>query len=84
MEITKLSSKGQVVIPEKVRKDFEVGTPFLVTELDDMIILKKMPGITKEELKTLKGIRKAWQDIERGKAKKFNSVDDFIKEFKTW
>jgi len=32
MEITKLSTKGQVVIPEEIRVDIEVGTPFTVTK----------------------------------------------------
>ena len=83
MEITKLSSKGQVVIPEKIRKDFKPGTPFLVTEVNDLIILKEIPGITKAELETFKSIKKAWDDIEAGKAKKL-SVEEFLKELKRW
>lgn len=84
MEITKLSSKGQVVIPQKIRKDLKVGDPLLVTKTDDLIVLKKMKGITKEEMKTLKSLEKAWKDIEAGKGKKFQTVDEFLKEMKKW
>jgi len=41
---TKLSSKGQVVIPEEVRKrlGLKVGDPFIVIGDDDVIILKSI------------------------------------------
>lgn len=44
VEFTKLSSKGQVVIPQDIRKDMKLkkGTPFAVTKQKDTIILKKM------------------------------------------
>ena len=39
---TKMSSKGQVVIPEEVRKRLQLvaGTQFLVLGEDDVVILK--------------------------------------------
>ena len=39
---TKMSSKGQVVIPEKIRKSLslESGTQFIVLGEDDVIVLK--------------------------------------------
>lgn len=41
---TKLSSKGQVVIPEEVRKrlGLKTGDPFIVIGEDDVIILKSI------------------------------------------
>lgn len=48
---TRLSSKGQVVIPENIRESLhmEVGTQFVVLGLDDTIILKSItpPPISK-------------------------------------
>ena len=43
-EFTKLSSKGQVVIPRSVRKELGLkeGTPFVVIARKDSILLKKM------------------------------------------
>ena len=39
---TKMSSKGQVVIPESIRKSLklEAGTQFVVVAEDDVVILK--------------------------------------------
>lgn len=44
MEITSISSKGQVVIPQKVRKklDLREGEKFIVIGKDNMIVLKKI------------------------------------------
>ena len=42
--ITKMSSRGQVVIPETLRKTlgFEEGTPFLVIGRGDTIVLQRL------------------------------------------
>lgn len=44
VEFTKLSSKGQVVIPRSIREDLRLreGTPFVVMKQRDTIILKRM------------------------------------------
>lgn len=44
VEFTKLSSKGQVVIPQDIRESLKLkdGTPFAVVTQDDTILLKKM------------------------------------------
>jgi AbrB family looped-hinge helix DNA binding protein len=83
IEITKLSSKGQIVIPEKIRRDFKEGTPFLVKEFDNMILLKRIEGISKEDLETLKGIKKAWDDLASGKGKMQNA-GEFLEDLKKW
>jgi AbrB family looped-hinge helix DNA binding protein len=48
---TKLSSKGQVVIPEIIRESLhmETGTQFVVIGLDDTIILKSITPPPKAE-----------------------------------
>ncbi len=50
-EFTKLSSKGQIVIPQGIREDMGIkpGTPFAVIEQKDAILLKRieMPKIKK-------------------------------------
>ncbi|MDD9953754.1 MAG: AbrB/MazE/SpoVT family DNA-binding domain-containing protein [Candidatus Woesearchaeota archaeon] len=49
--ITTMSTKGQVVIPRKIREDLDPGTAFTVQREDDMIILKKVKRMTEEEWK---------------------------------
>ena len=55
-EITKISSKGQVVIPSKIREelDLEEGTRLVVTRIDNIVLLKKIQiENLKEEFKIL-------------------------------
>lgn len=85
-EFVKTSSKGQVVIPSKIREELDIhdGSVFLVTTQNDMIVFKRVKtDITPEDLKTLKHVEEAWDDIENGRYK-IRSKDDFFKEFNKW
>ena len=85
-EFTKTSSKGQIVIPSKIRKKLNIGDGSLlaVTAQDGLIILKKVSSnISSEDMMTLKLIEEAWKDIVKGKYK-VRSKDDFFKEFREW
>ena len=83
MEVTKLSTKGQVVIPERLREDLEAGTPFIVTRQNGLIILKVIEGLTEKEKKEMKELDKIWKEIDEGKGTTLN-VEDFLKEMKKW
>ena len=52
---TKMSSKGQVVIPEDVRKalGLEVGAKFVVMADGDVVILKRVETPSRQEFLTL-------------------------------
>jgi len=52
IETIKMSSKGQVVIPQNIRTSMKAveGTMFAVVGSDDTIILKKIQTPSKEEL----------------------------------
>ena len=56
---TKMSSKGQVVIPEEIRKQLglDAGTQFVVVGQDDVVILKMVRAPFMKEFDRL--IRKA-------------------------
>lgn len=57
VETTRMSSKGQIVIPQDIREEVQVdeGTVFAVVGTKDTIILKKIATPSKEELiKSLK------------------------------
>lgn len=83
MEITKLSTKGQVVIPEMFRRDFGAGTSFVVSKKNNMIVLKAVEGLNSEEEKELIELEKIWKEINSGKCKSY-SEKDFFKEMKKW
>ena len=52
---TKMSSKGQVVIPEEIRDylELENGSKFIVMTVDDSIILKKIQPIAEDNFLVL-------------------------------
>ena len=83
MEITKLSTKGQIVIPENLRGSFEVGTPFMVSKQGNLIVLKRMNGLTKAEIDEMKELDKIWKEIDEGKCDSY-SVDEFFNTMKKW
>jgi len=85
-ELTRASSKGQIVIPSNVRKKMGIkdGSVFAVSAKKDMIVLKKLEtGIKAEDLKTLKLIEEAWDDIEQGRYKR-STPEIFFKEMAKW
>jgi AbrB family looped-hinge helix DNA binding protein len=86
MEFTKASSRGQIVIPTKIRKKFDIreGSVLAVAAKKDMIVLKKIEsGLSVEDLKTLKLVEEAWRDIENGRYK-IREKEAFFKELKKW
>jgi len=86
MNITKMSSKGQIVIPVEMRKDMKEGEEFLILKDDNRIILQKVKKVTeklREDLEFAKRTEKAWQRIEKGQGIKMD-FDDFIAEMKKW
>lgn len=85
-ELTRASSKGQIVIPNALRRKLGIreGSAFAVSYKDDLIVLKKLEtGISQEDLKTLKLIEEAWEDIEKGRFKRA-SPEKFFKELAKW
>lgn len=57
METVKLSSKGQIVIPKKIREaqNFVVGTEFTVAFVGNEIRLKPVPAFTPTRVKEVAG-----------------------------
>lgn len=44
MEITKISSKGQIVIPQKIRAELEMneGSILAIEKIKDLVVIKKI------------------------------------------
>lgn len=83
MEVTKLSSKGQIVIPENIRKDVDVGTAFIVSKQENMIILKEIEGLSEREINELKELNKIWKDIDSGNCEAYTEKE-FFEKLKEW
>ena len=66
MEITKISSKGQVVIPSKIRVELgiEEGSVLGVEKMKDMVIFKKI------DLDLVKQFKDSLADVKAGKIKR--------------
>ena len=84
--ITKLSSKGQVVIPLEMRAGIKEGEKLLIIKSKGNIILKKASKLDKqleEDLEFTRRTERAWERHDRGEFKRME-FEDFIKEMKKW
>lgn len=85
IDITKMSSKGQVVIPQELREGFSEGDKIVVIRNQDQIILKKADKFDKqieEDLIVARRVEAAWKEIEEGKYKKM-SAENFLSEIRS-
>ena len=86
INITKMSSKGQVVIPLEMRKDMKEGDKLLIIKNGNQIILKKASDFDeqlKEDLEFARRTEAAYKRHEKGEFISMN-FDDFIKEMDKW
>ena len=86
ISITKMSSKGQVVIPADMRGDIKEGDKLLVIKNKDQIIIKKASNLDKqlkEDLEFARRTEEAYRRIEAGEGIEME-FDDFINEMKKW
>jgi len=84
--ITRMSSKGQIVIPLDMRENIKEGEKLVIIEGNGKLILKKASEIDEnfqEDLEFAKRTEEAWQRIEAGE---FVSVDSekLFEEMDKW
>ena len=82
IEFTKLSSKGQVVIPSDIRKKMGLkeGAPFAVVTSKDTILLKKIKMPTLEDFEKLTA---KTAEIARRRAITKKDVEEAIREVRS-
>ena len=86
IDITRLSSKGQIVLPLGMRKGFKEGEKILLIKEGNSAILKKASAMDeqfKEDLEFARRTDEARKRIEAGEGITME-FDDFIKEMKKW
>ena len=69
IEITRLSSKGQIVLPLEIRRGFKKGEKIILIRDKDKIILKKateMDEQLKEDIEFAQRTEEAYKRIEAG------------------
>jgi AbrB family looped-hinge helix DNA binding protein len=84
--ITRISSKGQVVIPLEMREGLKEGDKMVIMKNDGQIILKKADKFSEtleEDLEFAKRTEEAWKRYEKGEFKEME-FDYFIEEMKKW
>lgn len=84
--ITKMSSKGQVVIPAEMREGINEGDKLIVIQNKDQIILKKankMDKKFKEDLEFARRTEEAWKRYEKGEFIEMD-FDEFLEKTKKW
>lgn len=84
MNLIKMSSKGQIVIPLDMRRDLRKGEEFVIIKDDERFVLKKIRQLTeqmKEDLEFARRTEKAWEEIEEGKYTE-HSTEEFFSKIK--
>lgn len=84
--LTKMSSKGQVVIPSELREDIEEGEQLMIIKNNEQIILKKVSELDKnlkEDLEFAKRTEAAWERYEKGEFKS-TTAKEFLKALEEW
>jgi len=82
--VTKMSSKGQIVIPAEMRADIKKGEQIVIIKAGDQIIMEKASKFDeklKEDLIFAKRTEEAYKKYERGEFKEMD-FDKFIAELK--
>jgi bifunctional DNA-binding transcriptional regulator/antitoxin component of YhaV-PrlF toxin-antitoxin module len=86
--ITKMSSKGQVVVPVEMRKNFKEGEKILIIQSGEQLIMKKVDAMSeqlKEDLEFARRTEKALERYERGEGNWITmDGDEFLKELDKW
>lgn len=84
--LTKMSSKGQVVIPAEMRKGIREGEKLVIIQNKDQLIMKKASKLEKnliEDLEFARRTEEAWKSYDKGEFKSMD-VKDFLKALEKW
>jgi len=66
MELTKISSKGQIVIPLKIRNELKIaeGSVIAIEKIKDMVVLKKI------EIDLVNQFKEGLEDLKSGRVRR--------------
>jgi AbrB family looped-hinge helix DNA binding protein len=84
--VTRMSSKGQIVIPKEMRENFNIGEKIFLIEDNGQIILKNKDSVKASVLDDLEFARRteeAYKEIEAGKGIRVK-LEDLDKVMDSW
>jgi len=86
ISITRMSSKGQIVIPVEMRKGIKEGEKLVIIEGDGKLILKKASKIDENFQEDLEFARRTEEALKRIEAGEYISVDseNLFEEMNKW
>ncbi len=88
IEIIKISSRGQFVLPLSFRKRFGIkrGEKMILVEENGTMVLRpvrQMKESMEDEIYMMRRAAKAWAEIEKGSSKKMGMAK-FLEELSAW
>jgi len=86
IEITKMSSKGQIVIPKEMRKGIKEGEKLIIIQNGKQIILERAKDLDEnfeEDLEFARRTEEAWKRYEKGEFIEMD-YDEFLKQARKW
>ncbi len=84
--VTRMSSKGQIVIPNEMRREIPAGEKMLIIKNKGQFILKKASALDKalnEDLEFARRTEEAWKRFDAGAFRSMESKE-FLKELAKW
>ena len=84
--LTRISSKGQIVIPSDLREDMKEGEQLIIIKNNNQLILKKVNDLGKnleEDIEFAKRTEAAWARYEKGEFKS-TTAKEFLKDLEKW
>ncbi|MFH1721988.1 MAG: AbrB/MazE/SpoVT family DNA-binding domain-containing protein [Candidatus Altiarchaeota archaeon] len=86
VNVTKLSSKGQIIIPQEMRKEFSVGDRFAIIKSGHQFIIKPVDELDQNFSEDLKFAKKTLEALKRYRKGEFEERDgeEFLAELEKW
>lgn len=84
--ITRMSSKGQIVIPKNMRKGIKEGEKLIILDNGKQFIIERVKDLDekfKEDLEFARRTEEAWKDIDEGRYQTY-TTEEFLKKLKEW
>ncbi|MBT3408211.1 AbrB/MazE/SpoVT family DNA-binding domain-containing protein [Candidatus Woesearchaeota archaeon] len=84
--ITRMSSKGQIVIPSKMREGIQNGEKLMIIQNEGKFIMKKVSKLDENLLDEIEFANRTQKALKRYEKGQFKTVDskDFLDDLEKW